>query len=184
MLKRFFERFRTGQAPEDALYDSIVAAARQARLYADWGVPDTPAGRIEMVAVHTAIVTHALIALGAAGEERARALNERFVTDMDDNMREIGVGDLTVPRKVKKAAAAVYDRVALVEKISALGAAQEKVDAAMALAEIEDQAEGLDRHALGVYFSHLINELSGHERQRLLAIDAKMPMLANDVGAL
>ncbi len=54
----------------------------------------------------------------------SRALTERFVTDMDDCMREFGVGDLTVPKKVKRAATGLYDRVQ--EYRSAMAAPEEE----------------------------------------------------------
>lgn len=92
------------------IYGSIVASARQQHFYATWQVPDTREGRFEMVAMHVALVMRRLERAGAAGTELARALAETFMTDMDDNMREIGIGDLAVPKKVKRAAAALYDR--------------------------------------------------------------------------
>ena len=109
MLKSLFGRWSAPPSPE-LLYGAIVAAARQPRLYAEWGVPDTAMGRFEMVALHVAVVQRRLSELGSSGEAMARALGEAFMTDMDDCMREIGVGDLTVPKKVKRAAAALYDR--------------------------------------------------------------------------
>lgn len=181
MLKRLLDRLRPGSPPRDSLYEAIVAAARQPRLYADWGVPDTPAGRIEMVAVHTAIVTHALMALGPDGEERARGVCERYVTDMDDNMREIGVGDLTVPRKVKKAAAAVYDRVAAVSRVAQAATEAEQVREAGDLVTLEEGAERLDRDGLGRYFSRLVKTIAGSDSAHLLAPAAAIPLLAREI---
>ena len=87
-----------------------MAQARAPALYADLGVPDTAEGRLEMVMLHTVLVIERLRLEGEAAEELSRALTERFITDLDDCLREMGVGDLTVPKKVKKAAAALYDR--------------------------------------------------------------------------
>ncbi len=92
------------------IYGSIVASARQPTFYASWGVPDTREGRFEMLALHVALVMHRLGRAGASGADLGRSLGEVFMTDMDDNMREIGISDLTVPKKVKRAAAALYDR--------------------------------------------------------------------------
>ena len=92
------------------LYGRVVAQARAPALYADLGVPDTAEGRLEMVMLHTVLVIERLRLEGEAAEELSRALTERFITDLDDCLREMGVGDLTVPKKVKKAAAALYDR--------------------------------------------------------------------------
>ncbi|MFM2422248.1 MAG: hypothetical protein RL291_778 [Pseudomonadota bacterium] len=98
------------QKAAEALYAAIVDQARQPPFYSALGAPDTYEGRFEVIALHMALALDRLSQQGQAGLDTGRALNEVFVGDMDDNMREIGVGDLTVPRKVKKAAAAVYDR--------------------------------------------------------------------------
>lgn len=92
------------------IYGSIVASARQPAFYSDWGVPDTREGRFEMIALHVALVMRRFSAIAPDGDEIARQIAETFMTDMDDNMREIGIGDLTVPKKIKRAAAALYDR--------------------------------------------------------------------------
>ena len=92
------------------IYGSIVASARQETFFAKWGVPDTREGRFEMLALQVALVMRRLGRAGAEGAALARTLGETFITDMDDNMREIGISDIVVPRKVKAAAAALYDR--------------------------------------------------------------------------
>ena len=92
------------------IYGSIVASARQETFFAAWGVPDTIEGRFEMLALQVAVVMRRLGQAGPAGVDLSRAVAETFMTDLDDNMREIGIGDLAVPRKIKKAAAALYDR--------------------------------------------------------------------------
>jgi len=92
------------------IYDSIVAQARAEAFYRDLRVPDTPEGRLELIVLHIHLVLERLTREGAAGASLSRAISETFVTDMDDSMREMGVGDLGVPRRVKRAAAAVYDR--------------------------------------------------------------------------
>lgn len=91
-------------------YGSIVTQARQPIFYADWGVADTTQGRFEMVALHVALALQRLAAEGASGQDLGRALTESFVVDMDDTMREMTFGDLAVPREVKHAVAALYDR--------------------------------------------------------------------------
>jgi cytochrome b pre-mRNA-processing protein 3 len=92
------------------LYGRVVTRAREPTFYAEWGVADTTEGRFEMVALHLVLALDRLACEGKAGRRLARALTEAFVTDMDDAMRELGIADLTVPRKVKRAAAALFDR--------------------------------------------------------------------------
>lgn len=92
------------------LYGAVVAAARQPALYGPGRVADTPDGRFELVAVHLFLLAERLTKDGAESEKLVQALIEAFVTDMDDCMREMGVGDLKVPERVKHAAAVFYKR--------------------------------------------------------------------------
>lgn len=109
MLTWLFNRSASRRRASE-LYGAVVASARRPTLYTRMGVADTPEGRYELIVLHLFLVMERLRAEGPGGLAAAQALVEAFVTDMDDNMREMGVGDLTVPRKVKKAAAAFYDR--------------------------------------------------------------------------
>ena len=93
------------------LYGRLVALARSRPFYADLGVPDSPEGRLELLMLHVVLMLRRLGREGDAAAPVARALSERFVTDMDDCLREMGVGDVAVARKVKKAAAALMDRM-------------------------------------------------------------------------
>lgn len=92
------------------LYEAIVAQARSEAFYRHHGVPDTVQGRFEMVVLHVALVLSRLELEGAEGHAVGRAMLEAFVADMDDACRRIGIGDMGVPRHVKKATAAVLER--------------------------------------------------------------------------
>lgn len=109
MLNWFKERQNRARTARD-LYGSIVAQARQPAFYAEMGVPDVARGRFEVIVLHTALVMRRLQRAGDPWASLARTLAEVFVTDMDDNMRELTFSDLAVPREVKKVAAALYDR--------------------------------------------------------------------------
>ena len=93
-----------------SLYGSSVTAARAATFYAEWGVPDTLAGRFEMVALHVALLLNRLASVSPADRRLGVALTEAFVIDLDDSMRELTFGDLAVPREIKRATAALFDR--------------------------------------------------------------------------
>jgi len=101
---------RTRRRTARSLYGSIVSAARRRGFYENWGVPDTMQGRFEMIVLHLALALGRLRAEGEAGRLLAQALTEAFVTDMDDAMRELTFSDLAVPREIRRAAAAAYDR--------------------------------------------------------------------------
>jgi cytochrome b pre-mRNA-processing protein 3 len=92
------------------LYGSIVTQARSPGFYAACGVPDTAEGRFETIVLHLVLVLHRLAGAGDPGRQLGRLLTEVFVTDVDDTLREMTVGDLAVPRHVKRAVAALHDR--------------------------------------------------------------------------
>ena len=94
------------------LYGAVVAQARDPAFYRALGVADRPEGRYEMIVLHLFLLLERLRADAPATTARARGVIEAFVTDMDDCLREAGVGDLSVPRKVKRAAAGLYERAA------------------------------------------------------------------------
>lgn len=110
MLNWLRSRSNTGRTAS-TLYGSIVAQARQPAFFADSGVPDTMEGRFGMIGVHLFLVLERLRSEGEAGQAIGRALLERVVTDIDDSLREIGISDLGVPRRVKKAAAALHEQI-------------------------------------------------------------------------
>ena len=93
-----------------SLYGSIVTQARSPILYRAWGVPDSNEGRFELITLHMVLALRRIGTEGEAGHVLGRALTELFVVDLDDTFREMSVGDLAVPRHVKRAVAVLYDR--------------------------------------------------------------------------
>lgn len=91
------------------LYVAIVDQARQPAFYTDCGVPDTPTGRFDLIALHGFLAMRRLNSAGA--RDVARAVAEVVVDDLDRNLREMGVGDLSVGRKVKKLTRGFYGRI-------------------------------------------------------------------------
>lgn len=137
-----------------ALHDAVVAEARAPQLYANLGVPDTLDGRLEMLVLHMCLVLNRLQHAGDEGAALARGLTEAYVVAMDDTMRAIGVGDLAVPRKVKKAAAKLYDRNRIYAAASAASEAdrpQRWADALRQAMSSLDAASTLDLDALTRY---------------------------------
>lgn len=92
------------------LYGAVVTQARAPSFYVRLGVPDTAEGRYELVALHLVLLLERLGEADVADEALRRNLIETFIEDMDDSMREMGVGDLSVPKRVKKAAGGLYTR--------------------------------------------------------------------------
>jgi cytochrome b pre-mRNA-processing protein 3 len=91
------------------LYGTIVAQARLPCFYREYGVPDTLNGRFDLLVLHLAFVLDRL-AEDAALRYLAQALFDRFCEDMDHNLREMGVGDLSVPKEMRRIGEAFYGR--------------------------------------------------------------------------
>lgn len=162
-LKTRSDRRQTARS----LYGSIVARARDPAFYAGRGVPDTLQGRFEMIALHLVLVLRRLGAEGTAGHRLGRALTEAFVVDLDDAMREMTFGDLAVPREVKRAAAALFDRHRAY--LAALGAADDMGLAGAIEAQLAYLGAGLDAHGLAVYVRRAASALDGEPAALILA---------------
>ena len=93
-----------------ALYGAIVAQARLPAFYRDYGVPDTVSARIDMIMLHLVLVLRRLRQVEADRSLTAQPLFDLFCQDMDDNFREMGVGDLKVPKEMRRIAEAFYGR--------------------------------------------------------------------------
>lgn len=103
---------RSGPPPTiRALYGAIVAQARAPGFYRDYGVPDTVNGRFEMLVLHVVL----FFGRTAAEPPTVRALGQEvfdlFCNDLDGNLREMGVGDLAVPRTMRHLGEAFFGRL-------------------------------------------------------------------------
>jgi cytochrome b pre-mRNA-processing protein 3 len=114
-----FNHFRKPHAPRrgtiEAIYGMIVAQAREPSFYQAMGVPDTVNGRFDMVLLHLWMVLRRL-RTAEGGAELSQALFDHFCADLDDNLREMGVGDLTVPKRMQKFGEAFYGRAAAYDR--------------------------------------------------------------------
>jgi cytochrome b pre-mRNA-processing protein 3 len=95
----------------EAIYGMIVTQSREPSFYRDLGVPDTVNGRFDLLVLHLWMVLRQL-RTEAGGVGQSQALFDHFCNDMDDNLREMGVGDLTVPKRMQAFGEAFYGRSA------------------------------------------------------------------------
>lgn len=95
-------RKNTATEPVYAVYNSIVAQSRQPFFYADWGVPDTVTGRFDMISLHMALLFRRLRNEPKQIKAFSQAVFDLFFKDMDRSLREMGAGDLGVPKKIQK----------------------------------------------------------------------------------
>lgn len=114
MLHQLIRLFRPDplQHQAYALYARITEEARQPDLYEAWDVPDTLDGRFEMILLHLFLYLHRLKQeTGTDTMPLQRAVLEAFFEDMDRSVREMGVGDTGVGKRVKAMANACYGRL-------------------------------------------------------------------------
>ena len=109
-LSPLFRRLPKDRSASD-LYMAVVDQARQPQFYGAVGVPDTLDGRFELIVLHAFIVIRRLREIGDAGSHTAQSLFDQMFADMDRNLREIGVSDLSVGKQVKRMATRFYGSV-------------------------------------------------------------------------
>ena len=98
------------------LYRDLVKQARRPEFYRDLGVPDTPEGRFEMVGLHVALVVRRLGTEGAPGGALGQELFDLMFADMDESLRHIGIGELSVGKHVKRLAGNFYARLVALDE--------------------------------------------------------------------
>lgn len=110
ILKRF--RLNPWSGKIDDLYGAIVAQSRRAAFYTGYGVPDTIDGRFDVIVLHIVLLLARLDRAEPAARGIGQSLFDRFCRDLDANLREMGVGDLAVPKRMRQFGEAFYGRQA------------------------------------------------------------------------
>jgi len=108
-----FNHFSRSRSDADrtigSIYGMIVARARERGFYEGFGIPDTVDGRFDLLLLHLWMVLRQLAPAGSQ-TRLSQGLFDHFCSDMDANLREMGVGDLTVPKRMQKFGEAFYGR--------------------------------------------------------------------------
>ncbi len=156
-----FNHFRKPRIPLrgtiEAIYGMIVTQAREPLFYRDLGVPDTVNGRFDLLVLHLWMVLRRLRAV-EGGAALCQALFDRFCEDMDANLREMGVGDLTVPKRMQAFGEAFYGRSAAYD----LAVAEGREELAQALCKnILDGGQIENARRLAYYAEAAIAALAG-----------------------
>ncbi|MBV8506115.1 MAG: ubiquinol-cytochrome C chaperone family protein [Alphaproteobacteria bacterium] len=95
----------------DIAYRRVVEQARQTVFFADYGVPDTLDGRFELICLHAFFYLHRLKEDRPQASVFCQRFFDRMFADFDRSLREMGVGDLSVGKQVKRMARAFYGRI-------------------------------------------------------------------------
>lgn len=112
-LKHLFRTADThAEASAGRLYRHAVEQARQPAFYLYCRVEDTPDGRFDMITLHVVLILRRLRRDHQRTERLAQALFDLMFADMDQNLRELGVGDMSVGKRIKAMAKGFYGRLA------------------------------------------------------------------------
>ena len=128
-MMRLFGRRQARRRTAQSLYGSIVAQARNPDFYLRLSVPDTVDGRFDMIVLHVFLTVRRLRSEAPSGAELGQELVDSFFLALDHAMREAGVGDMAVPKRVRKMAEAYRGRVSAYETACADGMGRELEDA-------------------------------------------------------
>ncbi len=165
-----------------ALYQALVGKARDPLFYTDLAVPDTVNGRFDMVVVHAMLVLRRLRGAGAPGDAVGKAMLELLFRDMDQSLREMGVGDMGMKHHIKRMAKALFGRAGAYE------AGLDGDDAALTTAV----KENIYRHntgevghyvaRLGDYLQRATRHLAAQSVEEILAgrVDLSVPVLVSE----
>lgn len=110
MLSTLFKS-RPARAAGEALYGSIAAQSREPAFYRGLGVPDRIDARFELYSLHLAILLERLAGQGEEAEEIGQATLDAYVRSLDDVLREVGIGDLSMAKKMKAIASLLMGRL-------------------------------------------------------------------------
>jgi cytochrome b pre-mRNA-processing protein 3 len=171
-----FNHFRKPRPPLhgtiEAIYGMIVTQAREPSFYRDLGVPDTVNGRFDVLVLHLWMVLRRF-GIAGRGATVSQALFDRFCEDMDANLREMGVGDLAVPRRMRSFGEAFYGRSAAYDLAFASG----KEPLAQALSRNILDGEGMENaRRLATYVERAVESLANLEEAAILGAAWTFPL--------
>ncbi|GJE53653.1 MULTISPECIES: ubiquinol-cytochrome C chaperone family protein [Methylobacterium] len=147
MIFGFFRRAESRRRLIAGLHMRIDRAAREPGLFRALSVPDTVEGRFEAVCLHVYLVLRCLRSLPLPAPDVAQDLVNAVFAQFDASLRELGVGDVGVPKRMKKLGAAFYGRA-------------NGYDAALDAGNRTDLALALGRNVLGDTDGHRAGPLA------------------------
>lgn len=117
MFSLFKKRDKVKEKQIAKLYEQVVAQSRLPVLYLSYKVPDTVDGRFELISLHVILLMLRLKAIGSEDASKiSQGMFDEMFFDMDHSLREMGVGDLSVPKKIKIMISGFNGRIQAYEK--------------------------------------------------------------------
>jgi cytochrome b pre-mRNA-processing protein 3 len=174
-----FNHFRKPRTPLrgtiEAIYGMIVTQAREPLFYRDFRVPDTVNGRFDLLLLHLWLVLRRLKSV-EGGTALSQGLFDHFCNDMDDNLREMAVSDLKVPKRMQAFGEAFYGRTAAYD--FALTEGREAL--AQAICKNILNGENIEKaRLLAAYAEAAMAALGSLDEATLVSGSAKFPLPEN-----
>jgi cytochrome b pre-mRNA-processing protein 3 len=178
MIFGLFRKKNSNQAIVDRQYSTLTAAARMPQFYESMNVPDTVMGRFEMLSLVMILFFRRTRSSGTSGQEIAQEIVDAFFQDIDHSIRELGIGDVGVPKRMKKLAGMFYGR--LESYSAALDAGDRAALAAALLRNIHPgaTADMQDMTALAGWMFEAEADLSAQSEDRISTGAATLPLAA------
>lgn len=148
----------------DRFHGAVVEASRAPYLYGPGGLPDTVDGRFEWLTLHVMLVLRRLRALPAPAGEVAQELVDSVFAHLEIALRESGIGDFGVPKRMKKIGQGFYDRASHYEAAWAAGSGMLAAEAAKRVGEESAALGGVEP-----YLAEAERGLASCDLDRLLA---------------
>ena len=111
MVFGLFRKRNHNRSIVDRQYATLTSVAREPVFYLDFDVPDTVMGRFEMLSLVLILYFRRTRASETSGQEIAQEIVDAFFQDIDYSIRELGIGDTSVPKRMKKLAGMFYGRL-------------------------------------------------------------------------
>ena len=183
MFKRLFSQ-RPAYAAGQRLYAAAAAQARDPAFYRDGGAPDVIEGRFELYLIHVALVVNRLRGEGQRATETNQVVFDAFLKGLDDALREMGVGDLSVGKKMRRLGEAFYGRAKGYAAALEPGAPGGDLAALVARTLFADEPDADARAApVARYVRAAAAELSGQPTDALLSGEVAFPAFAAQAAA-
>lgn len=173
MMRNPFRREDARRRAIEALHIRINAGARVPALYLDLAVPDTVEGRFEALCLHVVLVLRHLRRLPAPAADIAQDLVNSVFAQLDSSLRELGVGDMGVSKRMKKLAQAFYGRAAAYD--AALDAGDRDGLAAALARNVLARDEPDAARGLAAYMAAADAGLAGTDLDALMATGPVLP---------
>ena len=110
MLQSLFKP-RPAKLAGEALYAAVAEQSRDPRFYRALGAPDRIDARFELYSLHLGLLLDRLSGQGEEAEEIGQAALDAYVRSLDDVLREVGIGDLSMSKKMKQVAQLLMGRL-------------------------------------------------------------------------